>query len=192
MDDLGYLAAGHSVIEIKKILEKAGKITLNWGTHNAVTYDISKTKAMLFSKTRKQKLLEQLTTTKLRFGGQTVRFNQEATRWLGMWLDSHLNFGSHFRERLKRAKTAEARIRGLSKTYGLPPGLVRHIQITAVQSVVLYGAELLWKNQKNHHNKIQKLINRQARSITGMYPSALVSILMSECGFISSHILLDF
>ena len=97
---------------------------------------------MLFSKARKQRLLEQLTTIELRFGDQIVKFNQEATRWLGIWLDSHLNFRPHFRERLKRAKTAEARIRGLSKTYGLPPALVRRIQIAAVQSVVLYGAEL--------------------------------------------------
>ena len=109
-----------------------------------------------------------------------------------MWLDSHLNFGSHFRERLKRAKTAEARIRGLSKTYGLPLALVRRIQIAAVQSVVLYGVELWWKNQKNHQNEIQKLINRQARSITGMYLSTPVAALMNESGIISAHILLDF
>ena len=60
MDDLGFLAAGNFVIEIKKILEKVGKITLNWETHNEVTYDISKTEAMLFSKAMKQKLLEPL------------------------------------------------------------------------------------------------------------------------------------
>ena len=150
MDDLGFLAAGNSVMEIKKVLEKAGKITLEWGTRNAVTYDISKTEAMLFSKARKQKLLEQLTASQLRFGRQTIRFNQDATRWLGIWLDSGLNFGSHFRERLKRAKTVEAQIRGLTKIYGLPPALVQRIQIAAVQSVALYEAELWWKNQKTH------------------------------------------
>ena len=85
-----------------------------------------------------------------------------------MWLDSRLTFGPHVSERLRKAKTAENRIRGLSKIYGLPPALVRRIQIAAVQSVALYGAELWWKNQKNHQNEIQKLINRQARSITGM------------------------
>ncbi len=53
MDDLGFIAAGNSIIEIKKILEKAGKITLSWGTRNAVTYDISKTEAMLFFKAKK-------------------------------------------------------------------------------------------------------------------------------------------
>ena len=60
-----------------------------------------------------------------------------------MWLDSHLNFGPHFRKRLQKAKIAEARIRGFSKTYGLSPSLVRRIQIAAVKSIALYGAELL-------------------------------------------------
>lgn len=192
MDDLGFLAAGHSVVEIKKVLEEAGKIALHWGKFNAVTYDINKTEAMLFSKAKKQKLLEQLTHTQLRFGGQTIRFNQDATRWLGMWLDCSLSFGSHFRERLKRAKIAEARIRELSKTYGLPSALVRRIQIAAMQSVILYGAEIWWKNQKNRQNEIQKLINRQARSVTGMYPSTPVSALISESGLIPAHIALDF
>lgn len=65
----------------------------------------------------------------------------------------------------------EASIKGLRKTYRLLPALVRCIQIAAVQLVVLYGAELWWKNQKTHQNEIQKLISREARSITGMYPS---------------------
>lgn len=63
MDDLRFLAAGNSVIEIKKILEKARKITINWGTRNTVIYNISKTKTMLFFKARKQKLLKQLIAT---------------------------------------------------------------------------------------------------------------------------------
>lgn len=39
-------------MRIKKILEKARKITINWGISNAITYDISETKAILFSKAR--------------------------------------------------------------------------------------------------------------------------------------------
>ena len=61
MNDLRFLSAGNSIIEIKKILKKAGKITFDWKMRNAVTYDISKIEAMLFSKPRKQKLLKQLT-----------------------------------------------------------------------------------------------------------------------------------
>ena len=58
MDDLGFLVAGKSMLEIIKSLEKAGKITLDWGTHNAVTYDITKTEAILFFKARNQKLVK--------------------------------------------------------------------------------------------------------------------------------------
>lgn len=53
IDDLGFLSVSNSVMKIKKILEKTGKTTLDWGTRNAVIYDISKTKAMQFSNTRK-------------------------------------------------------------------------------------------------------------------------------------------
>lgn len=65
---------------------------------NAVTYDISKIKVILFSNARKKKLLEQLTTTKLKFDGQFIRFNQETTQQLGMQLDSRLNFGPYLKK----------------------------------------------------------------------------------------------
>ena len=58
--------------------------------------------------------------------------------------------------------------------------------------VALYGAELWWKNQKNHQSEIQKLINQQARSITGMYPSTPIDALISESDLIPAHVLLDF
>lgn len=58
MDNLGFLALSNSMIDIKKILKKVEKITFDWGVHNAMTYDINKIEAMLFSKARKQKLLE--------------------------------------------------------------------------------------------------------------------------------------
>ena len=50
MDDLGFLVAGQSVLEIKKLLEKVGKIALNWAACHAVTYDINKTEVIPFSK----------------------------------------------------------------------------------------------------------------------------------------------
>lgn len=178
------------MIKITKTLKKAGHIALEWGAKNAVTYDMSKTEAVLFSKARQQKLTR-LLETRLRVSGETLLFEKDATRWLGVWLDSRLNFAFHFNERMKKAKAAEARIKGLSKTYGLCPGLVRRIQIAAAQSVAFYGAELWWKGQKNYQKDLQKLINRQARSITGMYQSSTISPLMSSLGLLPAYILLD-
>ncbi len=80
MDDLGFLAAGHSMLELKKLLEKAGKIALNWAADHEVTYDIGKTKAILFSKARNAKLRKQLSNILLRLGEQTIFINEEATQ----------------------------------------------------------------------------------------------------------------
>ena len=137
MDNLGFLVAGHSMLEIKKSLEKAGKIALNWAAGHAVTYDIGKIEAILFSKARNAKLRKQLSDILLRLGKRTIFFNKEATQWLGMWFDSRLTFNSHVNEKLRKAKIVESRIQSQSKTYGLSPALFKRIQIAAVQSVAL-------------------------------------------------------
>lgn len=60
-----------------------------------------------------------------------------------MSLDNCLNFGVHISKKLKKAKRAEARIKELSKTYGLPPALV-------------------W--QRNMVKKLKKIIRMKYRS----------------------------
>ena len=155
VDDLGFIASGTSVKNITRSLEKVSKTALDWGIANAVTYNTSKTEAMLFSKSQRQQLSKQLQRTKIKVGNEKIRFNKEATRWLGVWLDSQLKFTSHINERVRRARTAEIWIKSLTRTYGLTPRLVRQIQIAVVQSTALYGAEVWWKGQKNHEQTIQ-------------------------------------
>ena len=84
-----------------------GRIALKWGANNVVTYNTSKTEAVLISKTRQQKLAR-LLKTRLKIGGETVLFKNEAIQWLRIWLDSHLNFAFHVNEKMKKAKAAEA------------------------------------------------------------------------------------
>ena len=50
INNLGFLTADQSVSKIAKILEKVGWIAIEWGANNAVIYNTSKTKAVLFSK----------------------------------------------------------------------------------------------------------------------------------------------
>ena len=60
MNDLGFIASSSSVIEVVKILEKVAKVVFKWGERNAITYDIAKTEAVLFSKSQRQQLNKQL------------------------------------------------------------------------------------------------------------------------------------
>lgn len=173
-------------------MEKTGETVLSWGLSNAVTYDIAKTEAILFSQTRSKRIKDEISAIRLIIGEQDVRFNNRATRWLGVWLDSGFTFSTHIREREKQAQAAEARISGLTRTYGFPPELVRKIQIAAVQAIVLFGAEIWWRGQKIHQEEFQKFFNKQGRAITGMYQSNPVGSFMSKSGLIPARILLDY
>lgn len=57
VDGLGFLTAAHSIGEVRRTLEKSWKNCLRQGANNSVTYDMSKTEAILFSKARHQKLV---------------------------------------------------------------------------------------------------------------------------------------
>lgn len=93
---------------------------------------------------------------------------------------------------MRRARTSEIQIKGLTRTYVLIPSLVRRIQLSVIQSTALYGAGLWWRGQKNHEGNTQQMINRQARSITGMHPSTPVYPILCESGLIPASILLDY
>ena len=117
IDDLGFIASGSSVKEMVKTLENVAQTVLEWGTLNAVTYDTSKTDAVLFSKSHRQRHNKQLREAKIKVGNEKISFNKEATRWLGVWLDSQLKFTSHINERIRRARNAENQIKGHQATW---------------------------------------------------------------------------
>lgn len=61
---------------------------------------------------------------RLRIGVETVLFKKTAIQWLGVWLDSHVNFAFHVNKKMNKAKAAEAQIPKFNKTYGFYPRLV--------------------------------------------------------------------
>jgi phage terminase small subunit len=75
-------------------------------------------------------------------------FNSHATRWLGVWIDSHLSLKEHQNTMMSKAYRAEARVRSLRGKFGLSPENVRKIQVAAVQAVALYEVELWWDDDK--------------------------------------------
>ena len=148
-DDIGLLAPGYSVQEVCEKLQRAPQVAIDWGEKNFVQCEAKKTEAVLFTRKRGQELRSQIQRAQITVGDHAVSFNSEATRWLGIWLDAGLTLKAHYQTRLQKARNAEARVRSLCRVQGLAPGLVRWIQVAAVQSVALYGAELWWRDQMN-------------------------------------------
>ena len=58
----------------------------------------------------------------------------KATRWLGVWLGSHLTLKEHHNVRLKKARVAQIR---LTDHIGLSP-----------EAAAIFGAELWWKGEE--------------------------------------------
>lgn len=75
-------------------------------------------------------------------GGQTVRFTREAIRWLGIWLDYMLTLAENRRRQIGKARQAEARLRRIVSTYGVPLAAARNLQMAIVQGTMLYASEL--------------------------------------------------
>lgn len=134
-----------------------------------IQFDADKTEAALFTRKHGRELNDQIKRARIVEGDYHASINQEATRWLGVWLDAGLNLKDHYQTRFRKARKAEARVRSLCRGQGLAPALARRVQIAAVQAVALYGAELWWRGQKARTEGIQLMVNRQARAITGTF-----------------------
>jgi hypothetical protein len=190
-DDIGLITKASSVDRVCRQLQLAGEVAIAWGNANAVQFDPKKTEAALFTRKRGQALRDQVQRARLCVGGTQVSFNREATKWLGIFLDTGLTLKTHYQERLQKAKTAERQVRALCRRHGLPPGLVRRIQKAAVQLVALYGAELWWQGQKDRLGNLQRLINQQARAIIGAFRTTPIGPLVREAALEPAENLLE-
>jgi len=61
---------------------------------------------------------------------------------------------------MKKARAAEARLRSLTKTYGVVLESVRAVQVACVQAVAQYGSELWWDPREvGRRDDLQLLLN---------------------------------
>lgn len=119
-----------------------------------------------------------------------MHFSPEATRWLGIWLDSALTPQENRQRRIGKTRQAEARIRRIVNQYGVPPAAARDLQLALVQGTMLYESELTWGGQKGVKGEYQRAINRMARSTLGASRPPQ-GTLAAESGLTPARALLD-
>jgi len=180
VDDVAWVVEGEDVGECTQRLEGCAKEAQIWAKENACQFDIEKTEVILFTRKRSNK--EPKMKAKIRVGSHEVPYNKEATRWLGVWLDSMLTLNDHTKKTFAKARRAQNRVRSLMAKKGLSPEGCQRIQIAAVQAVALYGAELWWKGQKNRAQEVQKVLNEQGRRVTGCFRTTPQGALMNDAG----------
>jgi ribonuclease HI len=189
VDDVAWVVEGEDVGECTQRLERCAVEAQIWAKENACQFDIEKTEAILF--TRRINNKEPKMKARIRVGNHEVQYNKEATRWLGVWLDSMLTLNDHTKKTFARARRAQARVRSLMVKKGLSPEGCQRIQIAALQAVALYGAELWWKGQKNKAQEVQKILNEQGRRVTGCFGTTPQGALMNDAGLRPANALLN-
>ncbi|EED23618.1 reverse transcriptase, putative [Talaromyces stipitatus ATCC 10500] len=166
VDDQGLVTAASSVKEACRILEKAAEVAIE------------------------RQVAQNVSRARIRVGGELATV-KSTVRWLGILLDNQLTWKSHYNARIKTARNTIIRLNSLCRANGLPPALVRRIQKATVQAQLLWGAEIWWQGQKTWAQRIQILINKQARGITGMFPKTPIGALIREAALEPATVLLD-
>jgi ribonuclease HI len=180
-DDIAWWVKGEDEDEVAAKLAEAAAASLDWARDNGVAFDHGKTEAVLF---RKQRVAP---TATIRVGTNDIPFNTEATRWLGVWLDSQLTLKEHHAIRLKEGEKALRRLRRLTGQMGLAPVNCRKVMTACIQSVAMFGSELWWKGDEVQGTigravELQTVVNKQARAVTGCFRTTNWGALAMESG----------
>ena len=149
-----------------------------------MAFDHGKTKVAIFWR-KKRKGAQ--TKAKVRVGTKEVPFNQPATRWLRVWLDSQLTQNEHYATRLKNGRNAMRHLERLMGRMSLSPANCRSVMAVYIQSVAMFGAELWWKGDNawgttGRAEELQLLVNQQARAVTGAFQTTNLGVLSMESG----------
>jgi len=128
---------------------------------------------------------------RVRVGGHDVSYNNEATRWLGVWLDDMLTLNDHTKKTFAKARRVQNRVRSLMVKKGLSLEGCKRIQVAAVQAVALYGSELWWRGQENRAQEVQRLLNEQGRRATRCFRTTPQGAVMNDAGLRPAKALLN-
>jgi len=193
VDDVGWVVTGNDVNQDVIVLERCAAKSIEWASRRRLQFDTATPEAALFTCRRgHERHLQPQLTAKIEVGEGFIRFNREATHWLGVWMNAHPTLEEHHNRSMKRAPAAEARLQTLTKTYGVVPASVRAVKVACVQVVALYGSELWWDpSEAGRRDDLQLLLNRQARSILGVLPTMPWGSLMRDSGLTPAPLILE-
>ena len=108
VDDISWWADGADSTAVAAKLSAAAAAAIGWAAENGVAFDSGKTEAALFHKKRSAP------RATVAVGTNSVPFNKEATRWLGIWLDAQLSLKEHHATRMNEGRQALTRLRRLT------------------------------------------------------------------------------
>ena len=171
-DDTGLLNIQNSVKDINKTLNKDLKQLSFWLSANKIALNVAKTEVILF-KTNNRRIDSPLNLKLCRKRLHT----SESVKYLGIFIDQHLNWKSHIKEissRLIKANAMLSKIR-----HFVSKETLRSIYLAIFQSHITYVC-IAWAQVNNSLNRISLLQKKALRIMNFATFNAHTNLLFSD------------
>ena len=155
-DDVLLMISGKSISTMTNMMQCALKKVTEWREANGLTFNPSKTNAMLCTTGYKR------TTFPLKMSGTEIPYVKEL-RYLGLLIDHRLTWSTHISERLKKCSKVWNLTRCLvGQKWGLNPEKLLWIYTAIVRPTLSYGS-IVWSHKIN--DTLAKKLERLQRKI---------------------------
>jgi hypothetical protein len=145
-DDACILITGKKPDILMEVIQTKINKIVQWGKSNGLTFSPQKTVAVLFTNKTKIPKLQSL-----RMDGTTVPLSKEV-KYLGITLDSKLNWNPHIKNKICNAKRHLMALKGaIGKRWGPVPDLMCWAYTGIVRPALLYGCHIWAKGCKKKH-----------------------------------------
>lgn len=134
-DDVALVAKSIVTFKVEELLEEAAEITLKWLENTGLEVAVTKSETMLFTKKRTYNTM----TVNMR--GTDIP-STRSIKYLGVQLDSKLNFKEHSRIASAKASKTAQNLARIMPNVGASKATKRRLLASVVTSQMLYGAQV--------------------------------------------------
>ena len=183
-DDLTVLSSGPDVATIGNIVQGKLKILEEWSRKSGLTFNVSKTNAMIF--TRKTKFIK----PKLRISGEEIEY-VEQVKYLGVHLTPRLNWSVHIKEKISSCKKLLYMLLSMiRKSFQMTLKGLRWLYTMCVRPKLLYASHI-WGTNLNgkQREELQRINSLGCRLIAPCWKSTPKMTLEIIWNMIPLHIL---
>ncbi|KAL5604928.1 uncharacterized protein BROUX77_005114 [Berkeleyomyces rouxiae] len=198
VDDAAILGRSSTLEKSAAQAAQLANEAIQWGRQNGLSFSRGKTELQHFHRAAGS-------GPTVTIDGNTIQPNRE-TKWLGIHLDSKLNFHAHVKDMTSKAMRAAAHARSLANVIrGVPANLLRLAACAAIFPVLLYGASVWYHGPQRYLatgrlgparqiqlvDMVSKAIVCTAKAIVPAYRTTPHAALFREAGVLPARIMLD-
>ncbi|KAJ7083579.1 hypothetical protein C8R44DRAFT_570488, partial [Mycena epipterygia] len=128
-----------------------------------------------------------LSQVTVRFDGKDIAPSEEV-KWVGLWLDKHLNGKRHIAARsASAARVLNASMAIMHNSWGLRPLLIRDLTRSTILPCADYGISSFLPLPPDAFKPLDKIKKSVARCITGAFRTVALAVLEKEAAILPAQ-----